>query len=58
MQSDMQLIRERKPHLSPHSYTTYRQSLKRLYKVSPTLDLAAVTVSRTSPSRATSSPRC
>ena len=42
MQSDMHLIRERKPHLSPHSYATYRQSLKRLYKVSPTLDLAAI----------------
>ena len=40
--ADMQIIRERKPDLSPHSYNTYRQSLKRLYKVTPTLDIAAI----------------
>ena len=39
MESDIALIRERKPELSVHSVNTYRQSLKRLYKVSPSLDV-------------------
>ena len=39
MESDNALIRERKPELSMHSVNTYRQSLKRLYKVSPSLDV-------------------
>ena len=34
----MKLLKERKPNLSAYSYSTYRTSLKRLGKVSPTYE--------------------